>query len=337
MKPFQSVVADTYALFKQILDDSNKGRYDAELWQYCSLFATPEGTAREVRYVYDLCRLAHFDPQDKVILDAGCGFGRLAFVLMMMGAQKVCGIDLYENRLYTLQHIIQDYNLSEKLEAFLEDVAQMHYANQTFDMVLSVEAISHYYDVLSALKEIARVLKRGGVFVIADGNNGANRRVRRELYDLWERWENGPAGVVGIHTISEPYVERRRRLIQEAFPQIGEAQVQELARRTSGMRREAILEAVQRFLKEGEMPTSFYERGQCPCEPISGSRAEYAFDPRELVRMIADYGFDARYYAYFGGAGGNPIIRLANAIGQALSPLTISVAESYRVIARKVR
>ncbi len=199
MKPFHRVVADTYALFKQILDDSNKGRYDVELWQYCSLFTTPEGTAREVRYVYDLCRLAHFDPQDKIILDAGCGFGRLAFVLMLMGAQKVCGIDLYENRLYTLQRIIQDYNLSEKLEAFLEDVAQMHYASQTFDMVLSVEAISHYE------------------------------------------------------------------------------------------------------------PTSFYERGQCPCEPISGSRAEYAFDPRELVRMIADYGFETRYYAY---SGVRAVIRL---------------------------
>ncbi len=337
MRPFKTVVSETYALFQKILDESNKQRYDAELWRYCGAFRTLEGTASRVRFVWDLCQLARFDPQDKVILDAGCGFGRLSLILMIMGAKKVCGNDMYPRRLQTFQRIIEDLNLSERMEAFLEDTAQTHYTNETFDMILSVEAISHYHEVRPVLQEWSRILKKGGLVIIADGNNGANPRIRHELYKLWERWENGPAGKVGEHTIGEPYVEKRARLIRERFPEIEETVASELAKRTSGMRWEQIAESVERYLKTGGMPNSVYQRGQCPCEPISGSRTEYAFDPRELVKMMEDYGFQARYYPYFGGAGGNPIVRFANAVGQALTPLTISTANAFRVVAQKVR
>ncbi len=337
MRPFRAVVNDLLPLFKGILNESNKEHYDPFLWNYFVGMDTVQGLEKRVRFLYDLCRLARFDPNGKVILDAGCGFGRLSLILRAMGAKRVCGVDPAESWIRTYQLIIQDFGLSDCLEAYKEEASNTHFDSETFDMILSVEAISHYYEVEPVIKEWYRLLKKGGIVIISDGNNGANPKIMKELYYLWDRWENGPPGKVGIHTISEPYVEQRARLIQEAYPQIEETTVRELARRTSCLRWDAIAECVDNFLKTGQMPNHIYHQGQCPCEPDTGSRTEQAFDPRDLAQKLNDCGFQARYYAYFGGAGGNPIVRLVNAVGMALTPITISLATAFRIVAQKAR
>jgi hypothetical protein len=65
------------------------------------------------------------------------------------------------------------------------------------------------------------------MLLIADGNNGMNPFVRRRTHEVWEAFEQGPAGIeVHGHPIGEefgPFVEVRRRIIEEAFPDSKEA------------------------------------------------------------------------------------------------------------------
>jgi hypothetical protein len=125
----------------------------------------------------------------------------------------------------------------------------------------------------------------------------------------------------------------RAEIIQEAFPALEPSVVQELARRTSRMTREQIVQAVRRYLDMGELPNSLYTAQECPVNPETGAVLERLFDPASLARQIERFGFRARHYAYLGGAGGNPLIRLANKLGMALTPLTIHWARSFRIVA----
>jgi len=324
-----------HTIYSQALAETNRTRYDEELWRYYGHLATWHGCLRRTRFVADLCRLARFDPQGKIILDAGCGFGALAIILALMGAHAVHGVDILPTRLSTFERMIEDFQLHPPLTAHFASVDQLDFfPSHSFDMILSNEAISHYRDVDAFLREASRLLKPGGVLLISDGNNGANRLRAAYTRKLWLRFENGPPGHFYGHRVKQPYVAMRAEIIQEAFPQLNEAQVQELARRTSRMTREQILQAVQRYLQSGELPQSIYEPTECPVNPLTGAVMERLFDPAQLARQIERFGFRARHYACLGGAiGNNPLVRLANAIWMALTPLTLRWARSFRIVA----
>jgi hypothetical protein len=112
----------------------------------------------------------------------------------------------------------------------------------------------------------------------------------------------------------------RAEIIQEAFPDLEPSLIQELARRTSRMTREQIKQTVQHYLDTGEMPNSLYTAQECPVNPETGAVLERLFDPASLARQIEPFGFCARYYAYLGGAGGNPLIRFANKLSHGVDP-----------------
>ncbi|MCX7924413.1 MAG: class I SAM-dependent methyltransferase [Fimbriimonadales bacterium] len=332
MRDFTCVSQQVAALFGQAARPENRARYDAELWQYYPQLKTPQGCAQETRYVYDLCQLAQFDPEGKHVLDAGCGFGLQLIILHYMGVREAIGLDPFADRLRTFQRLISDFGL-QGVQAQLASLEAVEFEQASFDMILSNEAISHYPDVDEFLERAARWLKRGGVLVIADGNNRANPKLAAHTHEIWQRFENGPAGEFSGHRILKPYVEQRAEIIQQAFPDLPAETVRTLALRTSLLTRPDILQAVEHYLKTGELPNSVYDPTQCPVNPYSGAVIERLFHPVELARHIERFGFRARAYAYFGGAGGNPLVRAANAVLMRLTPLTLRWAKSFRVIA----
>jgi hypothetical protein len=137
------------------------------------------------------------------------------------------------------------------------------------------------------------------------------------------------------HCVYVPYREMRAAIIREAAPELEEPVIQQIARGTFGMVREEILQQIARYRSTGELPNSYYQKGACPRNPESGAVMERLFNPADLAKQIEDLGFHAHYYAYFGGAGGNPIVRLINTIGIALTPITIRWARAFRVVATR--
>lgn len=335
MAKFEHYVDNTHRLFRQIMDDSNRGRYDAELWKYCKGYTERKTIEKLVRFVDDMLRLAALDVAGKTVLDAGCGFGRVALVLAAMGAQKVYGIDITLRRLNTFQQIIQDLQLEQTLTAEYKSVDDTGYPDGFFDLVLSIEAVSHYNDIDAFFREAARVLKPGGVLLIADGNNGRNPRIAIFTKQVWNRFENGPVGEVHGHTVTQSYREIRRNIIAEHFPTLSGEEMDELARRTSYMDREQVIQAAQNYIATRVLPDSLYDPNRCPVDPRTGAVIERLFDPFELARYLQQFGFRARAVAYLGGASGNPLLRAANFIFQALSPITMRLAPSFRIVAVK--
>lgn len=272
--------------------------------------------------------------EGRVVVDGGSGFGMVSNLCASWGAARVWSVEVHEPMVRSHRIVNGAFfpEFAGRVVPLRGDVSALPLPDASVDVVMSIEAISHYYDVNRFLDECARVLRPGGWLVISDGNNGANPRIRRETEELWERFEHGPMGPCGEHDIPEPMISRRERVIRAAFPSLAPERVTGLAAATSGMDRETIVAAVSAHLAGGPAPDSHYHRGQCPREPEWGYYLEQLFDPRDLARRLERRGFAARAIPHFGGAA-NDLLLAANHVLRRLP--TYRWARAYRVAARK--
>ena len=272
--------------------------------------------------------------QGKVVVDAGSGFGMVSNLLAAWGAKRVCAVEVHEPmaRSHALVNAAHFAWLRDRVSGMRGDASRLPVRTAGADLVISIEAISHYFDVDGFLDECARVLRPGGHVLISDGNNGANPRIRAHTVELWERFERGPEGTFGEHEVPDPMIQRRQRVLRREFPQLDAAQVTALSETTSGMDRAQIVAAVSRHLAGGPAPTFRYRRGDCPREPEWGYVMEQLFDGRDLAARLAKRGFVASALPHFGGAA-NDLVHAANLVLRRLP--THRWAHAYRVVARR--
>ncbi len=116
--------------------------------------------------------LAEIKPSDAV-LDIGTGTGVVALqAAKKIGADgKVTGIDLSEGMLATATAKAEKLGLAEKVEFSQMDAEKLEFANESFETVVSLFALLHFPDPLTALKEIYRVMKPHGRLVVAVGSS----------------------------------------------------------------------------------------------------------------------------------------------------------------------
>jgi SAM-dependent methyltransferase len=259
--------------------------------------------------------------------------------LRSLGVSHAYGIDASKAMIATIRAylpVIPD-DFSSRIHVTEGSVAAMPYEDGSFDLVLSVEAISHYRDVGAFIGEAARVLRPGGTLLVRDGNNGRNPRVRRETRALWEEFETGkPSRLGGTHGPDDCYRTRRMQIIREEFPEMPDDMVADLVLRTSSMSRDEIVTAVRAYEAGGSPPASFFDGKDAPLDPNSDAVVERLFDPYELATEIAAAGFSTRVAGYWGGAGGNQLVRLANRALGAASRVTIASAPSFTIAARRL-
>ena len=209
--------------------------------------------------------------------------------------------------------------------------AEMPYGDSTFDLVLAIEAVSHYLDYRKFLIEAHPVIRPGGRLLIVDGNNGLNPTVRRHCRHIWALHERD------IVDVDDPwlFVPKRQRIIEETFARLDAKTSHALALRTSGMVRGEIVEAVSAYLETATLPGQRYQRGQLSVHPEHEMVMERLLNPFWLAREIRSLGFGVKVRGYWGGASGRPILRTTNRMLAALTPLAIVTARSFRIVAVK--
>jgi SAM-dependent methyltransferase len=331
-KDIYNIISKTLSV---VLDPSNRKEYTPWFWKYHGNLVHPKAVLSIIQEFKDNFSLAKIDPQNKIILDAGCGFGIVTLIIRMMGAKEIHGIDLYQPMMETFNKIIRHLPEIEGVFPKYGDVINTGYKNDYFDFILSNEAISHYYDIPNFLKEMWRVLKPGGILFISDGNNGANVYRRLQTYRIWDRFENGPSGYVVQHEVGTPYHAIRAQIIRESFPILGEKEIELIAKGTFGYCKNEIIKAGREFLQNGIEPESTYKFGNPPIDPNTCMYIERIIDPWWLKKELKKSGYSAKIFAYFGGAGGNKIIRTVNSVIQSLSPISWPFGRALKVVARK--
>lgn len=106
-----------------------------------------------------------------VILDAGCGAGHVAF--RIEEKKPEFGSKIFGVTLSRFQHELALRKVNEKnssVEIFEEDFEKTHFEDSKFDKIYFIDSLCHGTGAEKslALKEMARIMKTGGVMVIAD-------------------------------------------------------------------------------------------------------------------------------------------------------------------------
>lgn len=100
---------------------------------------------------------------NKKILDIGCGFGHLSYLLASYG-NDVIGIDI--NRIH-VQEARQKYCSIKNLKYFETKGVRLNFPDNIFDFIVSTSVFEHLHpdDVDIHLSEVNRVLKKRGKYI----------------------------------------------------------------------------------------------------------------------------------------------------------------------------
>jgi SAM-dependent methyltransferase len=96
-------------------------------------------------------------PADPRILDAGCGSGRFMVELAKLGT--VTGVELSD----TSVALARERQLGEVISG---SVLEMPFADDSFDLAVSLDVIEHLEDDLGALRELRRTIAPGGALLV---------------------------------------------------------------------------------------------------------------------------------------------------------------------------
>ncbi len=114
--------------------------------------------ARKLKSMSDL-------PKGKTVLEIGCGQGRgTELIRRYFEPAKLYAIDLDENMIARAKRRVDDDNVSFSVA----DVAHLPFVEGSFDAVFDFGILHHIPNWREALREINRVLKPGGSFILED-------------------------------------------------------------------------------------------------------------------------------------------------------------------------
>lgn len=147
----------------------------------------------KIDFVREMARWGELDklPAGTTLLDVGCGIGGSSRILARDYGFAVTGVTISPQQVKRAQELTP-----EGVDAtfLVDDAMALSFPDESFDVVWSVEAGPHMPDKAVFAKELMRVLKPGGILVVADWNQRDDRQkplnfwekpVMRQLLDQW--------------------------------------------------------------------------------------------------------------------------------------------------------
>lgn len=104
---------------------------------------------------------------NRKVCDAACGSGYGSEILSLAGASSVDGIDISKEAIEVAKVTFKE---DEKITFTVADVVQLPFQNDVFDTFVSFETIEHLGNGYLLIDEAARVLKKGGFFIVSTPN-----------------------------------------------------------------------------------------------------------------------------------------------------------------------
>jgi MPBQ/MSBQ methyltransferase len=120
-------------------------------------------------------------PAGATLLDVGCGIGGSSRILARDYGFAVTGVTISPKQVARAKELTPP-DLNARF--LVDDAMALSFPDESFDVVWSIEAGPHMPDKAVFARELLRVLKPGGVLVVADWNQ---RDDRQKPLNFWER------------------------------------------------------------------------------------------------------------------------------------------------------
>lgn len=134
-------------------------------------------------FVHEMVRWGSLDklPPGTTVLDVGCGIGGSSRILAHDYKFAVTGITISPQQVQRAQELTPN-GLNVQFQ--VDDAMALSFPDTSFDVVWSIEAGPHMPDKAVFALELMRVLKPGGVLVVADWNQRDDRQIP---LNFWEK------------------------------------------------------------------------------------------------------------------------------------------------------
>lgn len=140
--------------------------------------------AAKVDFVHEMVRWGGLDQlaAGTTVLDVGCGIGGSSRILARDYGFRVTGITISPEQVKRAQELTPPEIPAQFQE---DDAMNLSFPDASFDVVWCIEAGPHMPDKAVFAQELLRVLKPGGILVVADWNQ---RDARKQPLAWWEGW-----------------------------------------------------------------------------------------------------------------------------------------------------
>jgi 2-polyprenyl-3-methyl-5-hydroxy-6-metoxy-1,4-benzoquinol methylase len=283
-----------------------------------------------------------------VLVDYGGGVGILSLLAKELGIGTVIYIDINglsckdAKTTGKILGIDADFYVQGNIEELIDFIKKKKIS---CNAVASHDVIEHIYDIENFFKKITLLSNNGLTIAMSSGANMFNPRrrnleIKRQIEAECFGWQKKLANKERVFLKS--YLKVRRDIIVGYLTKykrnLSEKEINILANKTRGKRKEDIFKCVEDYIEKGIYPVE-PEHPTNTCDPYTGSWMEHLFNPYVLKKILVKRGFKARvlngYYGYYK----NPIKKLAvNFMNISISILKkqgIRLASFYVIYARK--
>lgn len=267
--------------------------YNSFFQNKCNAIDSIQKLERKLLSWKSILKVHSIDPTGMKVLVAGCGSGFECIFLSLLGAKEITALEIVPMFIDGINRYLRDLNLDLRIKPLLHDIHTLEHCGE-YNLVLTVDAISHMYNYRLFLSKCLSLLKKKGCLLIIDDNNKINFRRRKELTNIWNTWEtkgriieNGRGG----YDYYNSYELDRYEYIAREFPVIAESIAKQLAKETAGMRQNEMKNAVIEFQETTKMPGKLYRRGMMAYDSKYDMPKELPFNPYVLKSELLQCGY----------------------------------------------
>lgn len=112
-------------------------------------------------FVIDVLKKFDISSSQKIV-EIGCGGGIFSEYIASHG-YNILGVDISEKSINVAQEHARMNNV--QIDYQVASVYELPFENESFDVVMSSDFLEHLEDLVKAISEMSRILKKGGLFI----------------------------------------------------------------------------------------------------------------------------------------------------------------------------
>ena len=227
---------------------------------------------------------------ESIFVDYGGGCGMLSLLAKELGFKTVIYNDINKYTLTDAQKISEkldikiDYYISGDAEEFVREI-NIH--NLKPDLICSFDVLEHIYDIESWINTVAAI-NHGFTLIFMTGANPKNPFIAHRLKKLHlkSEYETVKNNIRNENIyMNSSFLEERKKIIANKFPDLKVNEVSFLATRSRGLRIDDIERMVAEYISTGDISYRT-DHSTNTCDPYSGSWTEKLINLRQLKSSI---------------------------------------------------